>query len=305
MKHEVMVLLATYNGEKYLRQQLESIFAQKDVCVKMFVRDDGSRDNTINILNEYQESGKLRFVTGANKGAFANFMELIRTCSECEYYAYSDQDDVWLPEKLIEAIKLMENSGTNDEPCLYFGKNVAVDDKLQSCTDKRHAPFRQQDNFALATMRNICQGSTCVLNAALMKKLKRTPINLKVEHDWWTYIVCLGIGGRIITDERPYLLYRQHGANVLGDSISIVRRLARRGKLIFSKRTHTRQKMCEALIETYGDELTSEANKKASKICVYRKSNIEWFRLLFDIEFYKGGIEYSLSFLIAVIMRII
>lgn len=305
MKHEVMVLLATYNGEKYLSQQIESILHQESVEVKILVRDDGSQDNTINILKEYAKTGKLQFVSGTNRGAFENFMELIRICPDSEYYAYSDQDDVWLPEKLIEAIKLIEKDKTNQKPCLYFGKNVTVNDKLQNCSSKVHTPFRQQNNFALATMRNICQGSTCVLNDSLMKLLKRTPENLKVEHDWWTYLVCLGCDGIIITDERPYLLYRQHESNVLGDSISIVQRIKRRGKMIFSKRTHSRQKMCMALMETYGCELTLEAIDKSKRISSYRKSFIDLFKLLCDIDFYKGGVEYSISFILAVITGVI
>lgn len=300
---KVLVLLATYNGELFLEAQLQSILNQKNVIVHILARDDGSTDGTVSILKRYQHNFNLKLIEGKNIGAFQNFFELIRKADTYDYYAYSDQDDIWNENKLYQALKKIgENTNI---PCLYFSKSTPVDSLMKTLHKKNCVTFRGADSFAMATVRNICQGSTCLFNNELMKLLKRTPINFKVEHDWWTYLVCLGVGGKITADCNSYMYYRQHENNVLGAGSSLKARLIRRGKMLLSKRTHGRQKMCNMLLKVYTNELTTESKKVLHSIRDYRTSIKNNLALAFDSRFYKADFQYSVSFFIAVLTRII
>lgn len=105
MKQNILVLMSTFNGEKFIREQIESILAQENVNIKLLVRDDGSTDKTLDILNEYKNKGKLNYYIGKNLGPQLSFMHLLQNAPYCEYYAFADQDDVWLKDKLSTAIK--------------------------------------------------------------------------------------------------------------------------------------------------------------------------------------------------------
>ena len=98
MDKKVLILLSTYNGERYIKEQIESLLKQENVKVSILVRDDGSTDGTINILNEYQKQGKLKWYTGENLKPAKSFMNLVENAPEYEYYAFCDQDDVWLKD---------------------------------------------------------------------------------------------------------------------------------------------------------------------------------------------------------------
>lgn len=108
-KPTVSVLMSTYNGAKYIREQIDSILNQKDVNVELLIRDDGSSDNTAEICKEYQKKNtNIRFYQGENIGVGKSFMELLKKAPEADYYSFSDQDDVWLEDKLSRAVKMIK-----------------------------------------------------------------------------------------------------------------------------------------------------------------------------------------------------
>ena len=104
-KNTVTVFMSTYNGEKYLEQQIESILHQEHVKVKLFIRDDGSKDNTIKILRKYSKLSNIHVIYGDNIGYAKSFLKIIENNEYTSYYSFSDQDDIWLPNKLHEAIR--------------------------------------------------------------------------------------------------------------------------------------------------------------------------------------------------------
>ena len=107
---KLAVLMSTYNGSKYLRQQLESILNQVCDCeIDIWVRDDGSSDDTLKILREYAAFGRLRWYTGENLKPARSFLDLVKHCPGYDYYAFSDQDDVWYPNKLRDGIDRIKN----------------------------------------------------------------------------------------------------------------------------------------------------------------------------------------------------
>lgn len=211
---EVVVLMSTYNGEKYVEEQIESIFSQKGVCVKLIVRDDGSTDRTIRILENYEALGKLQFVQGKNRGFVESFWEMVMNAPESNYYAFADQDDVWLENKLLRAVEHLREEP--EIPLLYCANYYSVDEKLQ-----RHT---QEDIFSLEGWKpeyfiltqTPALGNTMVWNRMLMEKLKLHPeCNWISEHDHRLQFAAAMIG-KVIIDKERTILYRQHANNTSG-----------------------------------------------------------------------------------------
>ena len=125
---KVTILLSSYNGETYLDEQLESIVAQKGVMTDILVRDDGSSDHTCDILDQWQQKTSLRWYSGENIGPARSFMDLLRQADDSCYYAFSDQDDYWLSDKLKVAVDKLESY--ERRPALYFCQTELVDKKL-------------------------------------------------------------------------------------------------------------------------------------------------------------------------------
>ncbi len=211
----VMILLSTYNGEKYIRQQLESILKQDYPNIDIYIRDDGSSDNTVEILKEYSEKyANIKFYQGNNIGTCNSIFDLIKSTDAIyDYYAFSDQDDYWLPKKISMAINNLINID-KDIPALYCSNVTLVDEnlnKLPSIVRKG----RVIASFGNALIEDICTGCTSVINKNLYLLLKNHIPNFAIMHDWWFYIVAACFG-EVIYDNNSYILYRQHQSNVIG-----------------------------------------------------------------------------------------
>ncbi|MBP3228308.1 MAG: glycosyltransferase family 2 protein [Bacteroidaceae bacterium] len=208
----VNVLMATYNGARYLRQQLDSILAQEGVDVSLTVRDDGSTDTTPAIFDEYRERCNLRILHDTDHlGPARGFMRLLAQCADADLYAFADQDDYWLPDKLAAAAEKLQTAG--DSPALYFSPTHIADADL--------APVAVQDirpllTFGESLVAEFVSGCTMVMNHALRRLLlSYTPTYLPM-HDVWAYSVAQAVGAHIAFDPTPHILYRQHAANAVG-----------------------------------------------------------------------------------------
>ena len=211
--NRVAVIMSTYNGEAYVREQLESILNQRDVEVSVFVRDDGSEDRTAKIIQEYD---KVHFIQGENIGLGNSFMNLLYSVpSDYDYYALSDQDDFWENIKLNKAIALLKQENKQ----LYISNQKCVD------KDKKFIMMRYSKTPKLSPIDVLSQnkgtGCTMVFSKefkALITEDTRRPSEalLKVRtHDVW--ITMIGaLTNSIVYDPNAYILYRQHGNNVVG-----------------------------------------------------------------------------------------
>jgi glycosyltransferase involved in cell wall biosynthesis len=207
----VEVLLSTYNGGRYLRQLLDSILGQKGVRLRLTVRDDGSSDDTLDILRTYANAGVLDFDTGSNIGVANSFLELLRNASEeFQFTAFADQDDVWLSDKLLRAVTALSGEAG---PAMYCSSLEVVDSSLKRLRTTRPAP--RGASFQNAVVQNIATGCTIVLNHAATALLRERLPRSVFMHDWWIYQAISGVG-RVIVDEEPRVLYRQHDANAIG-----------------------------------------------------------------------------------------
>lgn len=225
----VSVLLCTYNGERFLREQLESIARQTYPGWVVSVSDDGSTDSTLAILQEYKEKWgeeKLRVFSGPRQGFAANFISLACLSEvQSEFYAWADQDDIWLDHKLQIALDQLK-AIPQDIPALYCGRTELINEDRQSIG--LSPLFNRPATFSNALVQSIGGGNTMVFNHAACRLLREAGKDLTiVSHDWWAYLAVTGVGGRILYDAIPTILYRQHDDNIIGSNSSFFSRINR------------------------------------------------------------------------------
>lgn len=210
--------MSTYNGSQYIRTQLDSIAAQTIKNKSLLIRDDGSTDDTIEIIQEYQKKYSwISFYQGDNIGVQKSFLELISLADEdADYVALADQDDKWLPDKLEQAVKCMKRmDGT--QPLLYCSDKQIIGKCLEPIKVTVSRQVRKIA-FGNALVQNICTGCTAVLNWVLVRFLKDHPVadaKNVIMHDWWLYLTATCFG-TVYYDTNAYIQYRQHGRNTSG-----------------------------------------------------------------------------------------
>ena len=229
LQSKVAILLCTYNGERYLHDQLASFQTQAHANWTLWVSDDGSNDSTLALLEAYKQkwpSGKLSIVRGPAKGFAANFLSL--TCNpeiSADYYAYSDQDDIWVTDKLERAVQWLQTVPP-DVPALYCSRTRLVDEQRNEiCLSTL---FTKPSSFRNALMQSIAGANTMVFNHAARLLLCEAGADVPIRsHDWWAYLVVTGCGGKVYYDTEPSLDYRQHTSNLVGTNATWQARLKR------------------------------------------------------------------------------
>jgi len=216
----VAVLMAAYNGARFLTQQLDSLAGQTHENWRLWVSDDGSRDSTLDILRRYQAAwgqDRLRICQGPGRGFQHNFLSLTaRPDLEGDYFAWSDQDDIWLPGKLARALARLASYG-REEPVLYCGRTILTDAKGR---DYGFSPSlnRRPPGFLNALLLNSGGGNTMVFNRPA-RELIIGDYPLEVSsHDGWAYQIVSGCGGLVLYDPEPQVRYRQHEKNLAGNN---------------------------------------------------------------------------------------
>lgn len=226
---KVAILLCTYNGQQYLAEQLDSFTEQTHTSWQIWASDDGSKDKTIHILQSYQRqwpAQRLTIIDGPRKGFVANFLSLTcNTAIQADYYAYSDQDDIWEADKIERAVQWLKTVA-HDTPALYCSRTRLVDENNQELGLSEL--FTKPPSFANALMQSIGGGNTMVFNNAARALLQKAGINTPiVSHDWWAYIAITACGGKVFYDDTPTLRYRQYPSNLVGENLSWRARLKR------------------------------------------------------------------------------
>lgn len=273
----VRVLLSTYNGEAFLREQLESLRAQSLAGVEVLVRDDGSTDGTPGILEEYRRRGVLSWRVGEHLGFARSFWELLRKAGDADHYAFCDQDDVWDPNKLEVAVAALEGI---DGPALYCGDVRVVDARLGliSVSLRRNVPA----GFPHALVWNPAPGCTYVLNRAARELLLSYDADeLGIDyHDWLAFQVvsCLGT---VVYDEAPHMGYRQHGGNANGAMLGLGRGVVRRVAAFWcGDKRNSRERAARRLERAYGDAMGPHQRELTADMAHYREEPARRWRLL-------------------------
>ena len=216
---KVQILMSTYNGEKYIKTQIDSILEQDYREIFLAIRDDGSTDHTVEILKQYEEKYKNISVKQEEiVGVILSFFELVQNADEnSDDYAFSDQDDKWLKHKISRAVECLEKED-RDIPLLYCSNKILVDKELNPIHSEIDYTKEMFPSFGNALVQNICTGCTCVFNKKLYESIKNNIPNKIIMHDWWLYLVATAFG-KVIYDKKSYILYRQHEGNVHGTII--------------------------------------------------------------------------------------
>jgi glycosyltransferase involved in cell wall biosynthesis len=281
----ICILMTSFNGEKFIRQQLESIFSQTFKNWQLIISDDGSTDKTKEIILEYQKiwGEKIQLRNGPQKGFAENFLSL--ACDKTlitDFYAFCDQDDVWLPQKLEVAINQINNAWLNNEPYLYCGRTVYIDEQLIAIGQS--TLFKQPPSFDNALVQSIAGGNTMIFNRASKLVIETVGMVPTPSHDWWLYLLISGAGGKVFYDPTPLLLYRQHGNSIVGENTSFFNKFKRLLKLVdggFKKWTDSNIK-CLQMSE---DLLTHNAKESLNILINIRQLN--FFKKIKNMKLFR------------------
>jgi glycosyltransferase involved in cell wall biosynthesis len=227
---KVTILLSTYNGSRFLREQLKSLYEQTYPAIKILVRDDGSSDDTRIILDDEcleQLEGR------ENLGATGSFFALLRHAAQTDtqYVAFCDQDDVWQKNKIQRAVVAL--APLVDSPALYCSRLKLADDQLEPLG---RSLIPRKIGFGNALVENVAVGCTMVLNRQAIDLLcqQRLPDEVYV-HDWWCYLV-MSCFGEVVFDDHAFIHYRQHSGNIIGAATSKLDVLKRKLARLFNAR---------------------------------------------------------------------
>lgn len=245
------VLMSTYNGEHYLREQLDSILAQDCGDVFILVRDDGSTDRTTEILEAYK-GPQLDWYSGENLRPAQSFMDLVYHAPDSAYYAFADQDDYWYPEKLGAGIRFLKGL---DGPGLWFCRKRITDENLETLGNGQDM-YRENLTAGYSLMKCTVAGCTMEFNRALRGKLLQYHPKKIVMHDIWVLLVGLLLG-TVGSEDKAYMDYRQHGGNYWGGEVSRRKQLMNRIQSIPGHaKNRERSDMARELLQGYGSELS-------------------------------------------------
>ena len=267
-------MLAVYNGEKYLKEQIESLLAQSVDDIRVVIRDDGSTDNSADIIDFYCKKypGKLSCIYGTPTGsAKQNFAELLKNCDD-DYIMFCDQDDVWLPQKVEKTLAVMQSSEDDGTTPVLVHTNLTVADQNLDVISPSFFEFQKliQNDITLPKLlvQNYVTGCTVMINRALAQKCGEIP-NGCIMHDWWLALIAM-LFGKIICIEEPTMFYRQHSDNQVGAKASygiafIKRKLATLDTV--RQNYNATYTQARALLDCYGDILSEDQREIIEIYC--------------------------------------
>lgn len=225
----VAILLCTYNGEKFITDQLCSIYKQSYTNWSIWVSDDHSQDATLTKVEKLANNelrGRIHVLEGPGAGFARNFLSLAcNPAIEADYFAFCDQDDIWLERKLETAIGALSKYPAA-HPAVYFSrtKMVGADGRALGFSPL----FARKPALENALVQSIGGGNTTVFNRAARDILRTAGHDLDVvSHDWWTYLAVSACGGDVVYDPTPSIEYRQHDNNIIGENSSTIAVLLR------------------------------------------------------------------------------
>ena len=313
---KIEVLLYSFNGVDYLGEQLQSILKQ-DIAdkaeLKILAFDDGSTDRTKDILERYQHEGKLKLITGNGVGKTKGYWELLKKADEADFYAFSEQDDVWFPEKLSRAIKYLETQAildgeeteVADGPLLYVSDYVVTNAKLKPIRFNRSKACKFSDvEHNLLYSSN--PGCTFVFNDAARQKMIKYDVNAFYADTYDDLAKkILNLTGKVVLDRVPTVYMRRNkgdkfGAEYYGGLKGAIKLYK---ELYFGKVFNTKSETAKALGLVYADEIMNDSRKKEAlkQVGSYREDQVNRERLMQSSRFVVG--DYHDKWLMAAIKK--
>lgn len=301
------ILLCTFNGERFLREQLGSLERQTFRAWKVIASDDGSSDRTKSILQAFKNShepGKVEIIDGPRRGAAANFLFL--TCRKdlySDYYTFCDQDDIWEADKLARAISILEQVSTG-VPTVYGSRTRLIDEAGQEIG--LSPLFSRTPTFRSALVQSIAGGNTMVFNQKAREALVFAGADVTVpSHDWWLYQVTSGCGGIVHYDPYPSVRYRQHAQNVIGSNTGFAARL-RRLRMLGQGRFRHWSDLNVAALARVRPRMTAENRKIFDLFCSARQQPLPQRAAMFaQAGVYRQTLYGNLGLAAAVVLRMV
>lgn len=293
IKFRILVLMSTYNGEKYLREQLDSILAQKGVEVRLLIRDDGSNDSTCEILSEYSKQyNNIEWFSGNNIGFVKSFSYLVRYAInykvQPDYYAFADQDDIWFSNKLAQSCRHLD-SVSNDLPNLFTCNSIRIDENGEKIGlfHEGEKPNIEKGNVLIYGTE---QGCSMVFNhkAAELFISREPSVSW---HDRWLYLICFYLGN-VIYDHSPLFFYRIHGKNALAThQVNNEKQKVwlSHFKELFSYLAPTpisnHLEMAKEFYYSFEESINNDDKRIIKQYITYRKNIISKYRVMFGKEY--------------------
>lgn len=265
----ITILMSTYNSERFLREQIDSILKQEGVECRLLVRDDGSTDSTRTILDEYQSKGLLTWYhDGQNLKPARAFMQMLKDSPDSDYYAFADHDDVWMPDKMWAAEKAL--GVYCKSPALYYGQTQLVDATLRPL--EKQMIIRPYCTLGEALINHFIGGCTMVMNRELRDLVVRYEPEYISMHDIWIYLIAQAVDAKIVFDPTPHILYRQHGNNEIGQGYSMWHGVKRHYDRLVRDREHVRKRMAQEVLHGYGDSISAKNRQLIEMVAYYDHS---------------------------------
>ena len=291
---KITILLSTYNGKQFLREQIDSLLAQDNIKdIKILARDDGSSDGTQDILEEYAQKHKIfSWYQGENVRPARSFWDLLNKVEDSDFYAFCDQDDVWDHDKVRIAVEKIQTLD-NNKPTLYIGDVRTVDRELNLISPnmvERGIPF----DYPHALIKDLCPGCTQLFNhetrkLALLYDADKYDLDI---HDWTIYKIATCFGS-VIFDGKPHMSYRQHGKNAIGANktgfYKIFDKIKKRNDVGF---VNLRQRNAWAMEDCFGHLMNEENLRLTHMMALYLEDKSLKKAILKEKAFKSKGIQY-------------
>lgn len=286
---KVLVMLSSYFGERYIQDQIDSILCQQNVEVSLIVRDDGSKDGTCEIVQKNAVNDpRIRLIRGDNIGFRRSFFELLLNAPlNYDYYAFSDQDDIWESDKLSRAVDFLET--TKADVKLYASGLKVVDEKLNFKYLNSFSKLRITYGSALSRQR--LAGCTMVFNTGLLNCCRRFRITESMgnlfSHDAAVYYICLSCGGQVVFDPESRILFRRHIGTVTEHGKGFLKRVESVTN-VFNKFRDRRFRQAAILYDVYEDCMPPDVKAVTKAIIHYRDSFKNTIALMLDTRIMCG-----------------
>ena len=282
-KRMVHILLSTYNGEKYVIEQLESIFRQTYQEIKLYIRDDGSTDETVKRIRQYlaqnSEYAKktvwLENEKHENLGYMQSFWKLLKEAKGADYYAFCDQDDVWLPEKVEKGVQMLEQMDWN-KPLLYFANFYQCNENLS--IQKEGMVYQGEVKFENVLFYTPAFGFSILLNERLRQMVLRSFDHTDLPHDGWVQKTAAAFG-KIVYDPSCTAYYRRHESAVTASNASkksLIKNWLEND--IMGKSMEETHKVLERFYQVYGNEMEEKDRKLLVLYATQKKGPVIWWK---------------------------
>lgn len=287
----ICIFMATFNGAKFVSQQLKSFESQTIKNWELVVSDDGSTDDTLFIIQKFKEEHptySIKILKGPQNGFADNFLNMLkRYDGKADFFAFSDQDDIWQSHKLENAIRKLGKVPI-DIPGLYCSRTEYIDQFGKSYVPSQYSRcFTLTPSFTNSLVQCLAGGNTMVFNRRSFELILKTKATSKVpSHDWWLYQLISGCGGLVFYDPVPTVLYRQHSKNLIGGNRKVIAKIHRikmflSGEFALANRSNLAnllsneerlEKSAQVALNHYYQACTS--NKWYLRLAFFLKSNV-------------------------------